>query len=98
MELVEASQPFMARHPCAGAKCHLHSAQTRHCPASRPVEGAAGLVGRLTGAWNCTAGCMEGKFLDDAMVRRLEKLPSKKELIATIARLIKQARQPAHRP
>ena len=38
---------------------------------------------------------MEGKFLDDAMVRRLEKLPSKKELIATIARLIKQARQTA---
>ncbi len=35
---------------------------------------------------------MEGSFLDDAGVRRLEKLPTKKELIAMVARLIKQAR------
>ena len=41
------------------------------------------------------AGVMEGQFLDDAGVRRLEKLPTKKELIAMVARLIKQARVPS---
>ena len=41
------------------------------------------------------AGVMEGQFLDDAGVRRLEKLPTKKELIAMVARLIKQARMPS---
>ena len=41
-----------------------------------------------------SAGVMEGTFLDDAGVRRLEKLPTKKELIAMVARLIKQARMP----
>ncbi len=38
---------------------------------------------------------MEGKFLDDPSVRRIENLPSKKELMATIAYMIKKARGPA---
>jgi hypothetical protein len=41
------------------------------------------------------AGVMEGKFLDDPSVRRIENLPSKKELMATIAYMIKKARGPA---
>jgi len=36
-----------------------------------------------------SGGVMDGKALDYAAVKRLEKLPTKKELIATIARLIK---------
>ena len=46
--------------------------------------------------FGAAAGVMEGQFLDDAGVRRLEKLPTKKELIAMVARLIKQVRMPAN--
>ena len=37
-----------------------------------------------------SGGAMAGKALDAAEIKRLEKLPTKKELIATIARLIQQ--------
>ncbi|KAK9821422.1 hypothetical protein WJX81_002482 [Elliptochloris bilobata] len=52
-----------------------------------PIPKADRATTKLT---EITAGVMEGSFLDDAGVRRLEKMPTKKELIATIARLIKQ--------
>lgn len=39
---------------------------------------------------------LDGKPLDYAGVMRLEKMPTKLELIATIARLIKQARVFCH--
>lgn len=39
---------------------------------------------------NPSGGCMSGQALDIDEVKRLEKLPTKLELIATIARLIKQ--------
>lgn len=35
---------------------------------------------------------MDGKLMDYLEVKKLEKLPTKKELIATIARLINQVR------
>lgn len=39
---------------------------------------------------NVSGGCMSGKSLSPAEVKRLEKLPTKQQLIGTIARLIKQ--------
>ncbi len=37
-----------------------------------------------------SGACMDGKFMTPAEFRKLEKMPTKQELIATIARLIKQ--------
>ena len=36
---------------------------------------------------------MDGKLMDYAQVKKLEKMPTKLELIATIARLINQVRR-----
>lgn len=40
---------------------------------------------------------MDGKLMDYLEVKKLEKMPTKKELIATIARLINQVRPPRGR-
>jgi large subunit ribosomal protein L10 len=39
-----------------------------------------------------SGGCMDGQLLDYVAVKNLEKMPTKLELIATIARLINQVR------
>ena len=47
---------------------------------------------------NISGGAMDGRFLAYAEVERLKNLPTKAELIATIARLIKQVGTSARVP
>ena len=44
---------------------------------------------------NISGGVFDGRTLDKEGVLRLEKMPTKLEAIATIARLIKQVHSPA---
>lgn len=52
----------------------------------------AGAVLRALTVCASAAGCMAGNKLDAAAVRKLEKLPTKKQLIGSVAIMVKKVR------